>query len=239
MATEKQIAANRENGKKSTGPSQRNRQGNGRTEPAQTRAPQKPRCFPAKTAPASRPSPRSSWRNSQPLGAVESLLADELVNLAWRLQRASRVEAGLFVRQQAAVDDAWVREQRTKREQQERHEEAVRQTRADLQRRFGPIEADEPPEDEEHFNTDPHDEDDPRHADRWRDKDTAETNRREDEAAAARWSELGRLGFAFTRSVQQPDPFSKLNRYETSIARRLTHTRHELATLQQARDRPE
>lgn len=239
MATEKQIAANRENGKKSTGP----RSATGKATVAQNALKHgllaEAALLPSEDGASFEAFAEELLEELQPLGAVESLLADELVNLAWRLQRASRVEAGLFVRQQAAVDDAWVREQRTKREQQERHEEAVRQTRADLQRRFGPIEADEPPEDEEHFNTDPHDEDDPRHADRWRDKDTAETNRREDEAAAARWSELGRLGFAFTRSVQQPDPFSKLNRYETSIARRLTHTRHELATLQQARDRPE
>jgi hypothetical protein len=124
-----------------------------------------------------------------------------------------------------------VREQRTKREQQEQHEETVRRASKTARTVYGDAEVDELLK---YTN-----EDDQLDEHEWHDQDAAELQHREEEAAAARWSELGRLGFAFTRSVQQPDPFSKLNRYETSIARRLTRTRHELATLQEAGDRPE
>jgi hypothetical protein len=233
MATEKQIAANRENGKKSTGP----RTATGKAKVAQNALKHgllaQAALLPNEDGASFEAFADALLEELQPLGPVESLLADEIVNLAWRLRRASRVEAGLFVRQQAAVDDVWVREQRTKREQQEKDEEQMWQARAHLRRVYGA-------ELDELVNNDGHDEDDQlddEHEEH--DEDAAEIDRREDEAAAARWSELGRLGFAFTRSVQQPDPFSKLNRYETSIARRLTRTRHELATLQEARDRPE
>ena len=89
------------------------------------------------------------------------------------------------------------------------------------------------------FKNDGDDEDDEFDEDEWHDEEAAEIDRRENEAAAARWSELGCLGFAFTRSVLKPDPFSKLSRYETTIARRLTSTRRELASLQEARRKPE
>jgi hypothetical protein len=231
MATERQIAANRQNGKKSTGPRSpagkakvtRNALKHGLLAQAALLPGEDGRRFQAFA--------HALLHDLQPVGALQALLADEIVNLAWRLQRASRVEPGLLVREQAAVDQAWVREQRTKREQQEQHEETVRRASKTARTVYGDAEVDELLK---YTN-----EDDQLDEHEWHDQDAAELQHREEEAAAARWSELGRLGFAFTRSVQQPDPFSKLNRYETSIARRLTRTRHELATLQEAGDRPE
>ena len=41
--------------------------------------------------------------------------------------------------------------------------------------------------------------------DEWHDQEGLEIQRREEEAVAARLSELGRLGFTFSRSVQQAD----------------------------------
>jgi hypothetical protein len=231
VATEKQIAANRQNGKKSSGP----RSPAGKATVARNALKHgllaRAALLPNEDRTSFQAFADALLQALQPVGALEALLADEIVNLAWRLQRASRVEAGLLVREQAAVEEAWLREQRTKQEQQEQQEEKVRQAWQQARSVYGDAEFDELLKN--------NDEDDALDEDAWHDQDAAEIQRREEEAAAARWSELGRLGFAFTRSVQQPDPFSKLSRYETTIARRLAHTRRELATLQAARERPE
>jgi hypothetical protein len=47
------------------------------------------------------------------------------------------------------------------------------------------------------------------------------------------------LGVGEVAAEAKPDPFSKLSRYETTIARRLARTRRELTTLQEAREKPE
>ena len=234
MATEKQIAANRRNGKKSRGP----RTPEGKAKAAQNALKHgllaQAALLPSEDGTSFQVFVDELLKELQPVGAIESLLADEIVNLAWRLQRASRVEAGLFVREQAAVDEVWVRQQRTKQEQQEKDEEKIWQIREQARRVLGAEVVDEV------FTNAQRVKDDELDQDEWHDEGAAEVDRCEEEATAARWSALGRLGFAFTRSVQQPDPFSKLSRYETTIARRLAHTRRELATLQEARDdRPE
>ena len=211
MATEKQIAANRQNAKKSSGP----RTSEGRAKVALNALKHgllaKAALLPDEDGAAFQRFADDLLTGLQPVGALESLLAEQIVNLAWRLQRASLVEAGLLIREQASADEEWFREQQRDLEltqgEADRRQVWLRQGRVAEDEVIDII-------------------DEARHAELERQREAAATNAR---------SDLARLGAAFIRDATGADAFSKLGRYETAIARRLAHTIGELEALQAAR----
>jgi hypothetical protein len=147
----------------------------------------------------------------RPVGASEILLVDEIVNLVWRLRRASLVESGLFVRERAMADEEWFRQERSKLELLERDAAPRR-----LSIQLGLANPDDVVDirDEELH---------------------AEMEREEEEAAGRRRSDLAQMGEAFARDATAGNAFSKISRYETSIDRRLTKKLEELRRLQEIR----
>jgi hypothetical protein len=96
MTSVKQLAANRANAKKSTGPrteagksrSRANAWKHGLTAKEITSEGESPRQFDALRA--------EIWAQFQPAPGLESLLVDRLVAYAWRMRRAHTLEAGCF-----------------------------------------------------------------------------------------------------------------------------------------------
>jgi len=125
-------------------------------------------------------------------------LAEEIVNLGWRLQRASQVEAGLFERERSFADEEWFREQERKWVVTEGQIAAET-----LRRSLGVPDPDKVAvvlDEEIHDNI----------------------VCLMDEAIDRRKSEVARLGDAFARDAAQGHAFSKIGRYETGIDRRLS-----------------
>lgn len=131
------------------------------------------------------------------------------MNLVWRLRRASRVELGLFVREQAIAEEEWAEAERRALDRIESHMIA-----------FGiaPLDMPHPAVVGEAEIT------------RFMKVLCAERN-----ASERRQSELGKLGDAFARDAEAGNAFSKLGRYETSIDRRLSKKLQELEALQALR----
>lgn len=147
----------------------------------------------------------------QPVGASELLLVDEIINLTWRLRRASLVESGLFVRERAIADEEWFRQRESELELLERdawpHRMAIQLGQGHPQEVIDII-------DEELH---------------------AELGREAKKATARRRSDLGQLGEAFARDASSGNAFTKINRYETTIDRRLTRKLAELRLQQETR----
>src|SRR6476620_6454932 len=112
MATTKQIEANRENAKKSVGPKtsagkavvSRNALKHGLLAQAAV--------LPGEDEEAFTKFADDLLAELQPVGAQEGLVAEAIVTFWWRLQRAARVEAGLFVRGQAIAEEEWATSER-------------------------------------------------------------------------------------------------------------------------------
>jgi hypothetical protein len=209
MATTKQIEANRQNAKKSIGPKtaagkavvSRNALKHGLLAQAAV--------LPGEDEEAFTRLADELLAELRPVGAQECLLAEEIVNLWWRLQRAARVEAGLFVRGQAIAEEEWAS---SERQELERIEVCLRV-----------------------FGEHPLDGPNPAVVDMDDMFRYAEVVRVEREAAERRQSDIGRLGDAFARDASHGNAFSKLARYETAIARRLSRTLQEFRALQARR----
>jgi hypothetical protein len=145
----------------------------------------------------------------QPIGTKECLLADQIVNLAWRLRRASLVEVGLFVRAEAIADREWA----------ESEWDAVKVIEEHI-RAFGkrPLDGPDPSVVSE--------------ADMFRYSAAVVAVQ---DVVERRESEVGRLGNAFAEDAVEGNAFSKLQRYETSIDKRLSQKFQEFEALQAAR----
>ena len=209
MATTRQVEANRKNAKKSTGP---------KTDAGKTKvsanAVKHGLLAQAALLPSEDEEAFTSFADDllaelQPVGTKECLLADEIVNLMWRLRRASLVEAGLFVLEQAIAEEEWAKSER----------DALRGIESHILV-FG-----------EHPLDGPHpgvvgEEGMFRYAD---------VARAEREATERRQSELGRLGDAFARDAGDGNAFSKLGRYETSLDNRLSKKLQKFEALQARR----
>lgn len=216
MTTIKQVAANRANAKKSTGP--RTREGKAKSS---LNALKHGLLAEAAVLPDEDAAAFSSFADAliaelRPEGALEELLAGQIVNLAWRLRRASLVETGVFVREKALADEKWFREQRSLYEEASDPQTPLEAVLA---------QANVLPDDSALRIIDP---------DKW-----AEMHRGEHTAARAARSDLARLGAAFATDAAGPNAFSKLERYETALSRRLTRALTDLKSQQSARaDRP-
>jgi hypothetical protein len=144
----------------------------------------------------------------KPSGAVEEVLASEIVDLAWRLQRASRVEAGLFILEQAAAEEDRVNAEITKLNVRLLSALFSNETRGGgLQ---DGIILHDPDGDEELRSA------------------LAET-------LASERTPVSSLAEAFGRDAARANAFSKLGRYEGTLARRLSRKLAELLAIQAAR----
>src|SRR5215471_17226664 len=107
MTTEKQVQANRDNAKKSTGPKTDAGKavvsGNALKHGLLAEA----ALLPGEDEEAFTNLAGNLLAELQPLGERECLLVEEIINLAWRLRRASLVEVGLFERDKAIVKEEW------------------------------------------------------------------------------------------------------------------------------------
>jgi hypothetical protein len=99
MATERQIAANRQNALRSTGP--RTPEGK-----AAVRFNAAKHCLLAEAALLPDENPEdlrrvrdAIWKELEPQGELEAMEVDRVVSCFWRLRRVVKVEAGLFVRE--------------------------------------------------------------------------------------------------------------------------------------------
>jgi len=209
MSTEKQITANRENAKKSTGP----RSAAGKAAVSLNALKHgllaQAALLPGEDEESFRSFADDLLAELEPVGARECLLAEQVVNLAWKLNRASRVEAGLFVRERALAEEEWARSERE-----------------DLQRIESYITV---------FGVPPIDMPNPLLVGEEEINRYGKVLRAGKEATERRQSEVGRLGEAFSRDASDGNAFSKLQRYETAIDRRLARKLQEFEVLQARR----
>jgi hypothetical protein len=212
MATIRQIEANRKNAKKSTGPKTADGKAMVSSNAVKHGLLAQAALLPSEDEEAFNSFADDLLAELQPVGTKECLLANEIVNLMWRLRRASLIEAGLFVRDQAIAEEDWAKSER----------DALRRIESHILV-FGehPLDMPNPAVvgKEEIFRY-------------------GGVLRSEREATERRQSEVGRLGDAFARDAGDGNAFSKLGRYETSIDRRLSKKLQELEALQTRRTIP-
>lgn len=206
MSTEKQTKANRENAKSSTGPRTPAGKVNVRYNAMKHGLLAEAALLPDEDEATFRNFTNRITAELRPVGAVEEALVEQISNGLWRLRRVSQVEAGLFVREDAAqveehfrssaralevsVDEWWA-------------EQSVLTSRQ-------PIRI---------LNEE------------WHQEALAFAQ----EAAKVQQTTLGRLGGTFARHAQTGDAFSKLARYETSLNRTLERKLNQLDELQRRR----
>jgi hypothetical protein len=211
MTTTRQIEANRLNAKKSTGP----RTAAGKAKVSSNAVKHgllvQAALLPDEDAEAFGAFADDLLADLKPEGAVERLLAEQIIDLGWRLGRVRRMEAGLIVREEALADEEWLRKEAEQLEIRE-HDLALNRVLMD----HGIVPGDmlvgvSQPE-------------------RY-----VALLEMADEAAQLRRSDLARLGEVFARDAVGGDALSKVSRYETAIARRLSRALDEFRTAQQAR----
>jgi hypothetical protein len=154
---------------------------------------------------------RALLEDLQPLGALESSLAEKIVNETWRLRRYDRIEAGLFIREEATAQEEHYR--KIERAQ------ALTQSQIDLRLILMKMGKAPPDEVVTVINEELH----------WLARCLA------DDAREKKMEGLGLMGESFSRDASGPDAFSKLGRYETAAVNRLRRLLEEFRTLQ---DRP-
>jgi len=212
MATEKQIAANRRNAQGSTGP----RTYEGKRMAARNSFKHgllaRPALLPDEDEKAFREFVEERIRELDPVGALESELAEQIVGQMWRLRRFQRLEAGLFIRDRAERDVEYFRsrEARFERSEPSPHMETMLSFQKSLYG-SGPVEIT----------------DEARHAEAVEKRSAAEEGQR---------SELALLGDAFASAAVNGDLFGKLTRYETAALNRLRHLMADFVELQAQRD---
>ena len=96
MATQSQMAANRENAKKSTGPRTPNGKQVSSQNARKTGVFSKQTLLPEENAAEFARLRAEYYGEWTPLGATERLLVERLVILAWRMARCSRAESGMI-----------------------------------------------------------------------------------------------------------------------------------------------
>ena len=97
MTTDRQIAANRQNALRSTGPTSREGQARSSQNALRHGLLSRNTLLPDEDHDAFQALRERLWEALQPEGSIEELLADSALSLVWRLARLGRVEAGLFL----------------------------------------------------------------------------------------------------------------------------------------------
>jgi len=106
MATERQTKANRENAKRSTCPKTAAGKARIRYNALKHGLLTKTALLPGDDQSAFRDLSDGIIADLCPVGDMESIIVDRVINTVWRLRRSSQVETGLFVREHAADDEA-------------------------------------------------------------------------------------------------------------------------------------
>jgi hypothetical protein len=117
MATAEQIAANRENARKSTGPRTPAGKARSRYNAMKHGLLAEAALLPEEDEGTFRELERALIEDLAPVGAQEKALVDEIINLTWRLRRDSQVEAGILTRAQANESEEYWTEQARSMEQ--------------------------------------------------------------------------------------------------------------------------
>jgi hypothetical protein len=194
MATPKQRAANRRNARKSTGP----RTIEGKAKAAQNSFKHgllaKPALLPDENETEFRDFTEEVTRELDPVGSLESGVAQQIACQMWRLKRFPLVEAGLFLRDRAKRDHKhfWDEVMQYQGTGLGRGLEDLRALRGDSVQIT----------------------DEAGHA---------EAMKQLSAAVRAQRSEPALLGAAFSSAATNGDPFGKLSRYETAALRNLRH----------------
>ena len=206
MASLKQINANRENAKRSTGPRTPEGKARVRYNAMSHGLLAEAALLPDEDEATFRTFSDGIKKALAPVGEIESLLVERIINLSWRLRRVSQVEAGLFVYGQAVNAE-------------ERHRadaRAMEIRREDWERELSILTTSEP---FRILNEEMH----------------QEARAHTEHAVAVQRTPLAELGAAFARDAATDTAFSKLSRYETTLSRDLDRTMRQLAELQESR----
>ncbi len=112
MGTEKQAAANRKNARRSTGPKTAAGKEKVRYNAVTHGLLVKATLLPDEDEAAFNALSTRIRNDLRPVGEMESILVDRIINIEWRLRRFSHVETGLFIREadaseRAALDAVW------------------------------------------------------------------------------------------------------------------------------------
>lgn len=203
MATEKQIVANRLNSEKSTGPT--TAEGKAAVRFNAVKHGLLARGFlPGEHQDAFDQLHRSLTEDRKPVGALEILAVDRIVECFWRLRRFSEVEEGLF------LSDIYAAEARQARAEAARY---LTYPDDDLYKLYEQAQVRGAPQisDETGYHA---------------------AIERAEEAERRCAESVSVLGAAFSRDASGPNAFLKLSRYETSIDRSLHRFLDELRRLQ-------
>ena len=205
MTTQKQIEANRRNAARSTGP----RTDEGKRISA-LNALQHGMTSETPVLPTEDPVGRKEFRSRlllslAPEGAVEELLAEEVIDCSWRLRRARNVELGVLAGGVAALDQRFFHERRRRLEVTEGDIVFARRPSLD-----DVVEITYP---------DAHD----------------LLTMQIDDTEDVQRSEEVRLGAAFVEDAAGPNALAKLSRYETGLLRQRDRALDRLSALQAER----
>lgn len=227
MATIRQIQANRDNAKLSKGPVSEEGKAVSARNAFKHGLQSRELLLPDEAPEALEGLRESFWADLRPVGALEAMLVERVIGLAWRLRRLGRIETGVLAWHhvhalaERAGDKLHFMEKRA--------DEAYR----DFDMSTGSTGTfEEPPAKEEALPQ--------AHS-----KEEEEFLKADGECLKAR-SELRKcqaqldsdsalVGAGFVRDSREENSLSKLSRYETSLERNLLRTLHELQRLQAAR----
>ena len=209
MLSEKQAAANRRNAESSTGP--RTEEGKAAS---RLNALKHGLTAELPVLPTEDPDEYARFREAlladlAPVGALEDRLVEEIVDLSWRLRRATNLEVGVLARGVASVDERYYSAKK-------RMFEVTERDVADAQLAALVGSSDEVirisnPDVHEHLEE------------------------LLDEASSVKRTAEGRLAEAFVNDAIGPNAITKLNRHETSLFRRRSQALEALFELQNAR----
>ena len=209
MTSQKQTDANRRNAASSTGPKTKAGKDASRLNALKHGLGAESPILPTESEEAFAAFRDGLLKNLAPQGALENQLAEEIVDLSWRLRRASTLEHGVLARGVSAVDQAFFSEKKRRFEitEQDVRDEQFKMT-------FGST---------DHLvqitNPDLHEDLD------WL----------LDEARGVQRLDEGRLAQAFVDDAAGPNAITKLTRHETSLFRRRNQAIEALRAEQEAR----
>jgi hypothetical protein len=205
MTSTKQIEANRKNAARSTGPRSEEGKKTAALNSLQHGLTAETPVLPTESPERHEEFRREMIKDLAPKGAVEEQLAQEIVDLSWRLMRGKTLELGVLARGVADVDERFYRDRQRKIEVRESDVLAARAGIAD-----NVIEV---------LHEDAHD----------------VLSVYMSDAVAAQRSDEVRLASAFVEDASGPNALGKLSRHETNLFRRRNQALATLAALQAER----
>jgi nucleotidyltransferase/DNA polymerase involved in DNA repair len=205
MASKKQIQANRRNALKSTGPKTLEGKDTARLNATKHGLLSQEVLLPGEDEEALKELAERLRAELQPVGEMEGLLVERIIDATWRLRRLSRVEAGIFT---------WELYEELAERAKEEAQTYEESTFSDVVEKYYGPSSTRITDEEKHQET---------------------TSRAEEMRRKQQRAETATLGRTFTRDANTANAFSKLSRYETGIEGKFYKAYHELQRLQAAR----